>query len=32
MLVLVSDGLPVSTVEDSADDEFSMLVATGAGV
>lgn len=32
MLVLVSDGLPVLVVEDSAGDELSMTVATGAGV
>lgn len=32
MLVLVSDVLPVPIVEDSAGEEFSMTVATGAGV
>lgn len=32
VLVLVSDALPVSIVEDSAGDEFSMTVATGAGI
>lgn len=32
VLVLVSDGLPVWVVEDSAGDEFSMTVATGTGI